>query len=227
MRTWSPARPGRLAISRHVRARHGPVLRADEGDLGGEHPQLRRGNGHPARATCSTPQAGRRVGCPGPLGRCPDLERARRHGHATARVRRGRRRDGRVPLEGARAPVGSLVVGDATPSPRRESGASGWAAACVRPASSRRPACMPWTTTSSASPTTTPTRGCWPGRAACTGRRGHQHRGLRARGRRRVRPAPESRSAVATVGPTTVRLVTHLDVDRADAETAAASLATL
>ena len=42
-----------------------------------------------------------------------------------------------------------------------------------------------------------------------------------------VSRAREAGVAVATVGPTAVRLVTHLDVDRAAAETAAAALAAL
>ena len=61
------------------------------------------------------------------------------------------------------------------------------------------------------------------------GRGGHQHRG-RSSGRTRRRTSRRPRrpaSGSQRVGPTTVRLVTHLDVTRADTERAAALLSRL
>ena len=56
MRTWIHPR-GQVdlaAIQHDVRPRHGAVLRADRGDLGREHPQLRRRSGAAAARTCAT-----------------------------------------------------------------------------------------------------------------------------------------------------------------------------
>ena len=58
--------------------------------------------------------------------------------------------------------------------------------------------------------------------------RRHQHRrGAAHRRREFVAAARDAGVLVATVGPTAVRLVTHLDVTRDDAEKAAAVLARL
>ena len=56
-------------------------------------------------------------------------------------------------------------------SPPPGCGASGWAAACARPASWPPPACTRSTTTSSGWPTTTTTPGCWPSGSGSTRRR--------------------------------------------------------
>ena len=165
-----------------------------------------------------------------PPRRRADLERPRRDRHPAGRVRRGRRRAVGVPVEGARRP-GRLGAGRAraTPSPRRGCGASGWAAACARSASSPRPVCTRSTTTSSGWPTTTPTHGCWPRPAAST-RRPWRPTSSSSTGptpRRTSSARARQGSGSATVGPTTVRMVTHLDVTRADAEAAARILGAL
>ena len=97
----------------------------DRGIAGGEHAQLRRRHVQPleeVRALRAGPRA-RRARAP---GRRPALERARRDRPALpaygARVRHGV-----VCLsKGLGAPVGSVLVGHAEPSPRRGSGASGY-----------------------------------------------------------------------------------------------------
>ena len=134
--------------------------------------------------------------------------------------------------KGLGAPVGSALVRLAELIARAHRGARCSAAACARPACWPRRRCMRWTTTSTASPTTTPTRARLaeglqglPGvtvRAAAD-----QHR-LR---RPRTASAPpalvehlKSRGVLAT-GLYRLRFVTHLDVDAAGIDRAIAALA--
>ena len=151
-------------------------------------------------------------------------------GTPLSRVRRDRGRGRRSACRRGSAPRSARCwSAAATRSPRRGCGASGWAAGCARSASSPRPACTPSTTTSSGSPTTTRTPGCWPRPVASTRRPwtptswSWSARTLPASSRPLATRACRSRPS----GRPTVRMVTHLDVSRDDAEKAAAVLARL
>ena len=220
MRTWTHPR-GRAGPARDpvdVRARHGPVLRADRGDLGREHPQLRRRCGAAARGAPGAARAwATRRRCRRAPRRGPDLERARGHRRPARRVRRHRVRPVGVPVQGA-GRTGRLADGGLarTRSTRRGCAASGWAAACGRSASWPPPGCTPSTTTSSGWPRTTPTRGCLPRPAASTRPRSTPTSSWSSASDAAafVAAAAEQGVRVATVGPTAVRMVTHLDVSQ-------------
>ncbi len=134
--------------------------------------------------------------------------------------------------KGLGAPVGSVLVGSAERWPRRASGASATAPACVRSASSRPPVCTRSTTTSSGSPTTTRARPGSPPRAP----RRHRQPSTRPPSRptsscstsvQSVGPHRSSSTALLeqgvrtyAVGPGRVRAVWHLDVDDAGTDAA-------
>ena len=227
MRTWTHPR-GQVdlaAIAAMYAPGHGAVLRAHRGGLGREHPQLRRRRGAAARRPAGAARVGRPASAPASTSTAPGsgtptsrpASRSREYG-AVADVLVG------VPVQGARRP-GRLADGRLAPtrSPRRASGASGWAAGCARSASWRPPGCTPSTTTSSGWPTTTPTPGCWRRRAGSTRPTVDTNIVVveRTTPRRSSRPRREAGVRVSAVGPTAVRMVTHLDVSQADAEAAA------
>ncbi len=131
--------------------------------------------------------------------------------------------------KGLGAPVGSLMVGEPRPSPTRASGASGWAGACARSACSPRPACTPSTTTSSGSPRTTTHARLLAGAVGVDPDTVDTNIVVfeRTDAAAYVERAREAGVLVATVGPTAVRMVAHLGVDKAAAETAARALSSL
>ena len=107
--------------------------------------------------------------------------------------------------------------------------ASGSAAGGVRSGSSPRPACTPSSTTSSGSPTTTTHARLLA--EACEVDPATVDTNIvvvQCPDAARTSPPPQVAGVrIAAVGPRTMRLVTHLDVSRADAEQAAAVLARL
>ncbi len=120
-------------------------------------------------------------------------------------------------------------------SPRRSGsrprgcGASGSAAGCARPACWPRPGCTPSTTTSSGWPRTTSTRSCWPSGSASTRRPSRPTWSCWTTSPRPWSPrrAKAQGVLVSQVSPRRIRLVLHLDVDRAAVDRAADVLAEL
>ena len=73
MRTWTHPR-GQVdlaAVTAMFAPDMGPVLRADRGDLGREHAQLRRGSGAAAARTCATCASSRSAPAPGCTSTAP------------------------------------------------------------------------------------------------------------------------------------------------------------
>ena len=122
MRTWTHPR-GQVdlpAIQRDVRPRHGAVLRAHRGDLGREHPQLRRRRGAPARGPAGAARRGpTRSACGVHLDGARIWNAHVATGVAARRVRRGRRRARGLPVQGARR-AGRLADGRHAPTPIAE-----------------------------------------------------------------------------------------------------------
>ena len=180
-------------------------------------------------ATCASSPTG--PACAVHLDGARHLERARRDRDAAGRVRRGRGRRGGLPVQGARRAgrvADGRLRGRDRAGPRAAQAARRRDAPGRHPGGGRAPRARP--RTSSGSPTTTRTPGCSPRPAGWTRRRSTPTSSscTRADAAAYVAAARvEAGVRIAAVGPTAVRLVTHLDVSRADAEAAAAVLARL
>ncbi len=152
-------------------------------------------------------------GCRGARGRRPDLERPRRHRHPAGGVRRSRTCWPSACRVGLGALVGSLMVGlaDAVAMPRAQMG--GRARSRRRRAARARPPRGRW-------PSTTTMLGCSPPPAVATRRRSTNIASWSSGPtRRRTSCGRGTRaSLVSRSVPGPIRLVTHLDVSRADAE---------
>ena len=176
-------------------------------------------------ATCRRCALGRAAGLRGAHRRRPDLERPRRHRHPARGVRRGRRRDGGLPVQGARRAGrladGRLGRGDRA---RRGCGASGWAAGCARSACSPPPALHALDhhlerLAEDHAHAALLAQACGVDPAARD-----QHRGRRRPDAAGFVARPASRGAGRGGRPARGRLLTHLDVDRAAVEQAAGVL---
>ena len=185
-----PGRPGRDLGD--VRSRHGAVLRP--------HPAVRSRTPTTSPAARCVPLADLEalrswsgpVGVARAPGRRADLERARRHGHAAGGVRRAGRRAGRLLLQGARRPVGSMLVGseaavtEARVWRKRLGGGMRQVGVLAAAASSRS------TTTRAAGRGPRPRAAAGGGLRRRPRRRGDQHRGARPAGRARSTSGPRA-----------------------------------
>ena len=239
MRTWIHPR-GRVdlpAIATLFAPDLGPFFVPHRGDRGREHPQLRR-----RRRCCRSPSCAALREFADGVGVGVHLDGARiwnahvATGVPLARVRRDRRRARGLPLQGARRP-GRVADGRAARRRSREARVLAQAdgrrdAPGRHPRRGRAARPRPPRRAARRGPRSTP--GCWPRRAASTRPRCDTNIVVvAAPGRRRLRSprAREAGRAGRDGRPTTVRLVTHLDVSgpgvTAGYEGAAVALAAL
>ena len=173
MRTWTN-RDGYVdldALGGPDRPRSRTVLRHDVGDLGREHPQLRRRSSAASGTDCA--------GCatwPTRRGVAVHVDGARvwnahiATGTAAAENCGGGRHVGVCLTKGLGAPVGSLMLGSADQVAEARVWRKRLGAAGARPGCSRRLVCARSTTTSTGSPTTMRTPGSSPRRPVSTRR---------------------------------------------------------
>ena len=198
----------------------------DRGRLGGEHHNFAGGTVQPVEDPAGLRTWAEEVPCASHLDGARLSERSRRHRCAPGRVRRLRRRRGRVPVKGLGAPVGSWWWARPTSSPesrqwRKRLGGGMRQVGSARRCRAARVGPPPRATGGRPRPCSTRPR-----RPVSTRGRRHQHR----RGHRRCggcwpvcapRASWPARSGHASYG------WSHLDVSRGDAERAAAVLGRL